>query len=69
VTCKTHGENCPTPYSCAQELPVQMFDDPMPTLFELFDAAVIWVHQHFIGIVGFCAAAGFSAGFYFTYFF
>jgi len=46
-----------------------MFDDPMPTLFELFDAAVTWVHQHFIGIVGFCAAAGFSAGFYFTYFF
>jgi len=30
---------------------------------------VTWVHQHFIGIVGFCAAAGFSAGFYFTYFF
>ncbi len=68
MTCKTHGKHCRTPYTCSQEPPIVMFDDPMPTPFELVDDAVCWVINHRFSIIAVVAMVSFSAGVYVKFF-
>ncbi len=45
-----------------------MFDDPMPTPFELVDDAVCWVINHRFSIIAVVAMVSFSAGVYVKFF-
>ena len=66
--CEPPCPDCQTPWTCDAEQDdwqgIEMYDTP----FQLIDDLMTWVRFHFVRIVAFCAAFGFVAGVYLTYF-